>query len=108
LSAPLPPWLRRHAQGWLLALHVQPGAKRTEVAGPYAERLKLRLQAPPVDGKANAALLAFLADRIGTARSAVQLLRGETARDKDVLLRVPERTAQEITDALGGATTDTP
>jgi uncharacterized protein (TIGR00251 family) len=44
---------------------VQPGAKRTEIAGLHGEALKIRLAAPPVEGKANAALRAFIAERLG-------------------------------------------
>ena len=58
-------WLLADDNGVLLRLHVQPGAKHTEVAGLYGEALKIRLAAPPVDGKANACLIAFLADRLG-------------------------------------------
>lgn len=87
MPAAPPPWLRRHAQGWVLALHVQPGAKRSEVAGTYGERLKLRVQAPPVEGKANAAVRAFLAQALDRPRQAFTLLRGDTARDKDVLIQ---------------------
>ena len=52
----------------ILELHVQPGAARTEFAGEYGGRLKLRLAAPPVDGKANAALVAFLAEYYGVPK----------------------------------------
>lgn len=87
MTAALPSWLRPHARGWVLALHVQPGAKRSEVVGIHGERLKLRVQAPPVEGKANAAVLAFLAAALHRPRQALTLLRGDTARDKDVLIQ---------------------
>lgn len=73
--------------GVLLAVHVQPNARRTEVAGIHGEALKIRLHAPPVDGKANAALLTFLAEALGVARSAVEITRGETSRTKQVRVR---------------------
>jgi uncharacterized protein (TIGR00251 family) len=78
-------WLRVAADGRLtLTLHIQPGAKRTEVAGEHGDALKIRLAAPPVDGKANAALLAFIAERLGVSKSAVTLKSGQTSRRKVV------------------------
>lgn len=78
------------AGGVVLRLHVQPGARRTEMAGLHGERLKVRVAAPPVDGAANEALLGWLADAAGIARSRLSLLRGATSRQKDVLVMVPE------------------
>ena len=68
----------------MLELHVQPGAKRTEVAGLHGERLKIRLAARAVDGAANKALIDFLADRFSVAKSAVRIESGETSRRKRV------------------------
>ncbi|MCF8197874.1 MAG: DUF167 domain-containing protein [Sulfuritalea sp.] len=65
-----------------LRLHVQPGAKKTEVVGLYGAALKIRLAAPPVDGKANACLIAFLAEQLGVSKSAIRLLSGDTSRAK--------------------------
>jgi uncharacterized protein (TIGR00251 family) len=73
--------------GVILTLHVQPGARRTEVVGLHGTALKLRLAALPVDGKANAELLGFIAQQTGVARSAVSLLSGEGARQKRVLVK---------------------
>jgi uncharacterized protein len=77
-------FLRRQDDGITLTLHVQPGAKRTEWAGLHGDAIKLRLAAPPVDGKANAALRVFMADYFGVGRSAVTLVSGETSRHKIV------------------------
>ncbi|MFZ2854558.1 MAG: DUF167 domain-containing protein [Rhodocyclaceae bacterium] len=76
------PWLRAGDGKITLTLHIQPGAKKTEVAGLYGDALKIRLAAPPVDGKANAALLGFVAERLGVAKSAVMLKSGQTSRRK--------------------------
>ena len=77
----------------VLALHVQPGARHTEVAGTHGAgtqmRLKIRLAAPPVDGKANAALLAFLAQAFGVSRHNVTLMRGDASRQKVVRIVRP-------------------
>jgi len=76
-------------EGIVLTLHVQPGAKRTEVAGQYGDALKVRLAAPPVDGKANAELLRFIADAFGVPLRNVTLERGDTSRRKVVRIRCP-------------------
>ncbi len=87
------PWRREDLDCVVLSLHVQPGAKRTGVAGAHGEgsqsRLKIRLAAPPVDGKANAELLRFLAEAFGVPLRAVTLLRGETSRQKAVRIDHP-------------------
>ena len=76
-------WLRRHDDTSVtLTLHIQPGAKRTEVAGPHGDALKIRLAAPPIDGRANTALIEFIADRMGLAKSDVRLISGLTSRRK--------------------------
>lgn len=83
-----PVWLKEHGEGdkatVTLTLHIQPGAKKTEIAGEHGDALKIRLAAPPVDGKANAALLAYLAETLGVAKSAVTLKSGQTSRRKVV------------------------
>lgn len=77
-------WLREDDGDVVLTLHIQPGAKRTEVAGTHGEALKIRLAAPPVDGKANEALIAFVAKALGVPKSRVELISGQTARAKRV------------------------
>ncbi len=75
-------WLRADGDSVVLTLHIQPGAKKTEVAGPHGEALKIRLAAPPVDGKANAELIRFLAATLGVPRKAIELLSGDSSRAK--------------------------
>lgn len=80
-----PAWCQPGKNGeWILTLHIQPGAKKTEIAGEHGDALKIRLAAPPVDGKANACLLAFLAECLGLPKSAVSLKSGQTSRRKVV------------------------
>ena len=81
------PWLRQDREGFVLALHIQPGAKQTAIVGLHGDALKIRLAAPPVDGKANAALIDYLAERLGIARSALEILSGQQARSKRVRIR---------------------
>ena len=90
-------WLRESAGRTTLTLHIQPGAKKTEVAGQHGDALKIRLAAPPVDGKANAALINFVADRLGLAKSAVSLKSGQTSRRKVLeITAAPKDTAQRL------------
>jgi len=85
----------------LLRVRVQPRAKRSEVAGQRDGAVVIRVAAPPVDGKANAALCRFVADVVGVPRRAVSVARGESGRDK--LLRVEGRDADAVRRALLGA-----
>ncbi len=84
-----PPWRREDGDALVLTLHVQPGASRTEVAGLHGDALKVRLAAPPVDGRANDALLRFLADAFGVPVRQVALIAGETSRRKRVRVDRP-------------------
>lgn len=93
-------WFRQAGDGRItLTLHIQPGAKKTEFAGLHGDALKIRLAAPPVDGKANEALVRFLADVLDLPKSAVTLKSGQTSRRKvlEVTGSDPERIG-----ALGG------
>ncbi len=76
-------WLRVAADGRItLTLHIQPGAKTTEFAGLHGDALKIRLAAPPVDGKANEALIKFVAETLKLPKSAITLKSGQTSRRK--------------------------
>jgi len=94
----LPAWLRDTADGVEISIYVQPGAKSTEVSGEHDGALKLRINAPPVDGKANAAVVAFLAERFAVSKSKVLLLSGDTNRRKR--LRVSGVTAESAVKQL--------
>jgi uncharacterized protein (TIGR00251 family) len=65
-------------------VHAQPGAKRSAVAGLHGERLKVRIAAPAVDGRANDALERYLAEALDVPRAAVRVVKGERSRDKVV------------------------
>jgi uncharacterized protein (TIGR00251 family) len=83
--------LRAVAGGVTLAVRAQPGAKRTAVAGIYGEgtaaQLKIAVQAQPIEGRANEALIAFLAEILGVPKNAIELKSGELSRSKVFLLR---------------------
>ncbi|MDR2711402.1 MAG: DUF167 domain-containing protein [Burkholderiales bacterium] len=82
-------WRREDGNDLMLTLHVQPGAKRTEIQGIHDGALKVRLAAPPVDGKANQALLRFFAEAFGVGQRAVTLEQGQSARRKVVRIESP-------------------
>ncbi|WP_339462505.1 DUF167 family protein [Pseudomonas sp. EA_105y_Pfl2_R69] len=73
----------------ILDCHLQPKASKDEFAGLHGERIKIRLTAPPVDGKANARLLAFLAEAFAVGKSQVSLESGQQSRQKRVRIRQP-------------------
>ena len=88
-------WFRVAADGRItLTLHIQPGAKKTETAGLHGDALKIRLAAPPVDGKANEALLRFVAETLGLPKSAVNLKSGQTSRRK--VLEISGATSEAV------------
>lgn len=75
-------WLRADGDGVLAFVHLQPGARRTAAAGVHGARLKVAVTAPPREGRANEALLRWVADQLGVPRSAVRLAAGDRSRDK--------------------------
>ena len=92
--------LRRDGADWLLEVRVQPRASRTGFAGLLGERLRVRLTAPPVDGRANAALVEFVADACGLPRARVTLERGVTGRDKCLRLHGMDGIPAALQSAL--------
>jgi len=75
----------------ILAVRAQPGAKKTAISGIYGEgtgaQLKIAVHAPPLEGRANGALIEFLAETFGLPKSAVRIVSGELSRSKVFLLR---------------------
>jgi uncharacterized protein (TIGR00251 family) len=93
-------FLRDHPDGCSLAVRAQPGAKRNAILGVYGEaaeaQLRIALKAPPIEGRANEALIAFLAELFGLPRSEVSIAHGQSGRSKLVLLK-----ALKTSDAQG-------
>ena len=88
------PCLRAHPAGAVLDISVSPNARRTELVGWHDGALRVRLAAPPVDGAANDALRRWLADALGLPQNRIRLIRGETARRKQ--LQVLEMDTQAV------------
>jgi uncharacterized protein (TIGR00251 family) len=84
-------WMRAVPAGVTLAVRAQPGAKKTAIVGVYGEgdsaQLKIQVHAPPIEGRANAALIEFLAQIFDLPRKSVELVSGESSRSKVFLLR---------------------
>ncbi|MFZ1083531.1 MAG: DUF167 domain-containing protein [Terracidiphilus sp.] len=94
--------LRATATGVTLAVRAQPGAKRTAITGLYGEgsaaQLKIAVHAPPLEGRANLALIAYLAELFSLPKNAVELVTGELSRSKVLLLRGV--TLKQVKDKL--------
>jgi uncharacterized protein (TIGR00251 family) len=85
MTVPQLPFLRIEKDGAVIVdVHVMPNAAQTRIQGLHDGALHVRLKAPPVDGKANLALQAWLAQALGVPRSAIELVRGDTARRKQL------------------------
>jgi uncharacterized protein (TIGR00251 family) len=79
-------WLVTTADSVILTIKATPRAKRTEVSGVDPDWIRLRIQAPPVDGKANEAIIAFFAEAFKIHRRAVEICTGDTSRLKRIKL----------------------
>ena len=91
--------IRATATGVTLAVRAQPGAKKTAITGIYGEganaQLKIAVHAPPIEGRANEALILFLSEMFSLSRKSVELISGELSRSKVFLLRGIARAAVE-------------
>jgi uncharacterized protein (TIGR00251 family) len=83
--------------GVRLRVQVQPGASKSEIVGLHGDRLKVRIHSPPVDGKANEALIEFFAELFGIGKTWVKILAGATARSKTIeVIGVDEASARKF------------
>jgi uncharacterized protein len=94
------PCVSAHADGAQLFVQVVPNAGRTACAGLHGDALRLRLAAPALEGRANAALLVWLAAALGLPKRAVRLLAGDTARRKRVALACPPEAVMAWLDRV--------
>lgn len=79
-------FLSKRIDGVCLRIKVIPRASKTEFCGITGDEVKIKLRSPPVDGKANKALIEFLSESFGISKSSIELISGETSRNKRVLL----------------------
>lgn len=92
-------WIRETAKGLLLPVRAVPRAAKNELQGVHGDALKIRLQAPPVEGKANAALIRFLSDALDIPRTQLSIASGETGRNKAV--RITGLSKADLIKKLG-------
>ena len=96
-------WCSATAEGVRIALQITPNAKKTEILGVSGDVLRLKLQAPPVDGKANEALIRYLADVLDVPKSRVQITHGLSGRKKLLEIRAASLTPDSVMrDLLAG------
>ncbi|MDY7577519.1 DUF167 domain-containing protein [Herbaspirillum sp. RTI4] len=95
-------WCQASGEGVRLTLRIAPNAKKSEVIGEFDTALKIRLHAPPVDGKANEALIRFIAERLDLPRSAVVLLHGMTSKQKVLAIHGTGLDAEAVGKRLLG------
>jgi uncharacterized protein (TIGR00251 family) len=93
-------WITEDASGVTLSLVIQPRAGKSKVVGPHGDALKIRIAAPPVDGAANEALIAFLAKALDVPKARVTVEAGETSRRKRV--RIDGVPANAVLERLCG------
>src|SRR5438046_2207735 len=96
--------ITEHAEGCILPVRAQPGARKAGVLGEQAGALKVAVTAPPDDGRANKALSEMLREQLGLKRSQVELLSGDKSRDKRFLIRGVTKANLEarMAELLGG------
>jgi uncharacterized protein (TIGR00251 family) len=90
-------WIKDHPKGSVLFIHVQPGASETKVVGLHGERLKVKLKGEPREGEANRCLIEFFSELLSLPKSKIELLSGESSRQKTVFV---EREREVITSLL--------
>lgn len=93
-------WCVPAANGVRLTVQITPAAKRNEVTGPLGDALKIRLQAAPIEGKANLALIRYLAASVGVPKSRVRVVHGHTSRHKVVEIDGADLTPAQVRQAL--------
>lgn len=78
--------IQNHPSGLVFKVHVQPRSSRNQIVGLHGDALKVKLTAPPVEGKANQACIEVLAEALGVPKSRLEIVSGQSSRLKHVLL----------------------
>jgi uncharacterized protein len=98
MSTPSPTFTHDAPDGCTLQVRIHPGARKNAITGMHAGALKISLTTPPVDGRANEALIAFLSDQLNIPKARINLISGPTSRSKT--LRIATLTAPQVEAAL--------
>ena len=96
----------KHPAGLSFRVHVQPRSSRNQVVGLHGDALKIKLTAPPVEGAANAACIAFLADALGLPKSALSIVAGHTGRRKTIAIACSPERGRELCKRLEALAAD--
>ncbi len=80
----------------VLSIHVQPRSSRTGIVGIYDNKLKVKITAAPIDGKANADVYKLFAKLFGVAKSKITIINGQTSRNKNILIQSPKKLPNYI------------
>jgi uncharacterized protein (TIGR00251 family) len=83
-----------------IKVHVQPGASRNQVLGLHGDALKLKLIAPPVEGKANRACIEFLSEALGVPKTCIQIVSGHSSRRKQIRISCSARQTPQLSQRL--------
>jgi uncharacterized protein len=92
------PFTREAPDGCTLTVRIHPGARKNAITGTHNSALKISLTTPPIEGRANEALIAFLAESLQLPKSRIALITGQTSRTK--ILRITGKSAAEVQAAL--------
>lgn len=95
-----PCWISAHGQHLLIQLHIRSGAKQTRAEGVFDDRLKLFVAAPPIEGRANLAIVLAIAEALGMPKTRVRLVSGLKSKRKTVLLEQPDLEMHHIQSRL--------
>ena len=93
-------WLSRDAESLLIHVRIIPRASRNQVVGVSNQRLKLKVTAAPVDGKANEALIRYLSELFGVAKSRIDIVRGHRGREKTVSISSPPELPEVLAELV--------
>ncbi len=96
-------WCSVVSGGVRISVQITPNAKKSEVTGVLDDALKIRLQAQPIEGKANEALIRFLADMLAVPKSAVSITHGHTNKRKMIEVVAPAMTVERVKTSLLGS-----
>lgn len=90
-------WLTKTDKGFLIRIQVVPNSSKTQIVGEHGDRLKIKLSAPPVDGKANEELIEFIRKKLAIKSYQIELIRGQTSKAKDLLIQTD---SEDLFDSL--------
>ena len=89
-------WYRWDGEDLVLSIKAQPKSSKDQICEPLEDHLKVKITAPPVDGKANAHLIKFLAKSFGVSKSVVELESGDCSRLKRIRIKTPKKIPSEL------------